>query len=63
MQAYLLNNDQQFALPGWNFGWSWILCTISGSVSVVLAVALAASAWIYPPEDDYEPLDDPSFDI
>ncbi|KAI1845136.1 hypothetical protein JX265_002779 [Neoarthrinium moseri] len=61
--AYLFNHDEQFAVPGWGLGWSWILCTISATVSVLVAASLAASAWVLPPEDDYEYLEDPVNDI
>ncbi|KAI1389909.1 uncharacterized protein F4822DRAFT_218030 [Hypoxylon trugodes] len=57
--AYLFDNDPQFVIPGWSLDWSWVLCTISASVSVLLAGGLAASAWLLPPEDDYEYLEDP----
>ncbi|CAJ2502655.1 Uu.00g100490.m01.CDS01 [Anthostomella pinea] len=57
--AYLFDNDSQFAIPGWELDWSFVLCTISASVSVLIAASLAASAWVLPPEDDYEYLDDP----
>ncbi|KAI0006536.1 hypothetical protein F4779DRAFT_644123 [Xylariaceae sp. FL0662B] len=57
--AYLFDNDSQFIIPGWSLGWSWILCTVSASVSVLIALSLAASAWFLPPEDDYECLADP----
>ncbi|KAI1492515.1 hypothetical protein F5X96DRAFT_626045 [Biscogniauxia mediterranea] len=57
--AYLFDNDSQFVIPGWELGWSFVLCTVSASVSVLIAASLAASAWILPPEDDYEYLEDP----
>lgn len=46
-------------MPGWKLDSSWIMCTVSASVSVLIAASLAASAWLLPPEDDYEYLDDP----
>ncbi|KAK8049367.1 hypothetical protein PG994_011097 [Apiospora phragmitis] len=52
--AYLFNTDTQFDVPGWNLGYSWILCTVSASVSVLLAIAFSLSAYFLPPEDDYE---------
>ncbi|RYP77461.1 hypothetical protein DL769_003415 [Monosporascus sp. CRB-8-3] len=57
--AYLFNNDEQFALPGWRLSSSWILCTVSAAVSVLIALGLWATAQFLPPEDDYEYLDDP----
>lgn len=54
LQAYLFNTDTQFDVPGWNLGYSWILCTVSASVSVLLAIAFSLSAFFLPPEDDYE---------
>ncbi|KAI0134117.1 hypothetical protein BJ170DRAFT_591111 [Xylariales sp. AK1849] len=61
--AYLFDHDPQFETPGWKLDWSWILCVVSGSVSVVLAAVLALSAYVLPPEDDYEYLEDPINDI
>lgn len=53
-QAYLFDNDKLFDIAGWSLGYSWILCTVSASVSVLLAVTFAASAYMLPPEEDYE---------
>lgn len=63
VQAYLYNNDQLFSVPGWKLDWSWTLCTISASVSVVVAASLALSSWLLPPEDDYDYLEDPINDV
>ncbi|KAK7951641.1 uncharacterized protein PG986_007369 [Apiospora aurea] len=52
--AYLFNSDAQFDVPGWSLGYSWILCTVSASVSVLLAIAFSLTAFFLPPEDDYE---------
>ncbi|KAK2038308.1 hypothetical protein LZ31DRAFT_129834 [Colletotrichum somersetense] len=57
--AYLYDNDEQFQVPGWNLDTSWILCTISASVSVICAVGLGISAFVLPPEEGYEFLNDP----
>ncbi|KAI0017467.1 hypothetical protein F4780DRAFT_755546 [Xylariomycetidae sp. FL0641] len=57
--AYLYDTDSQFVIPGWDLDWSFIVCTVSAGVSVLLAASLAASAWLLPPEDDYEYLEDP----
>ncbi|KAK8089276.1 hypothetical protein PG997_004237 [Apiospora hydei] len=43
-----------FDVPGWSLGYSWILCTVSASVSVLLAIAFSLTAVFLPPEDDYE---------
>ncbi|KAH7026218.1 uncharacterized protein B0I36DRAFT_330146 [Microdochium trichocladiopsis] len=57
--AYLFDTDDQFAIPGWQLSWSWILCVVSASASVLLAGTLALSAYLLPSEDDYEYLEDP----
>ncbi|KAH6690581.1 hypothetical protein F5X68DRAFT_259992 [Plectosphaerella plurivora] len=57
--AYLFDNDEQFIVPGWNLDTSWGLCTASAVISVVCAAGLALSAFVLPPEDDYECLEDP----
>lgn len=58
-QAWLYENDSQFIVPGWSLDYSFYLCIVSASVSVLLAAVLAASAYVLPPEDDYESLEDP----
>ncbi|GAW19782.1 hypothetical protein ANO14919_092730 [Xylariales sp. No.14919] len=57
--AWLFDNDSQFVVPGWALDYSFYLCTFSAGVSVLLAAVLAASAFVLPPEDDYETLEDP----
>ncbi|GJC79587.1 pre-mRNA splicing factor [Colletotrichum tofieldiae] len=57
--AYLYDNDEQFQVPGWGLDTSWILCTISASVSILCAVGLGISAFVLPPEEGYEFLNDP----
>lgn len=57
--AYLYDHDEQFIVPGWNLDTSWILCTISASLSVLCAVGLTLSAYLLPEEDGYEFLEDP----
>ncbi|KAK8056473.1 hypothetical protein PG993_001700 [Apiospora rasikravindrae] len=52
--AYLFDTDTQFDVPGWSLGYSWILCTVSASVSALLAIAFSLTAYFLPPEDDYE---------
>ncbi|ORY65254.1 uncharacterized protein BCR38DRAFT_341706 [Pseudomassariella vexata] len=61
--AYLFDHDQMFTVPGWKLDYSWILCTVSASVSVLLAIVLGTSAYLLPPEDDYEYLEDPIDDV
>ncbi|KAI0875647.1 hypothetical protein GGS24DRAFT_454331 [Hypoxylon argillaceum] len=57
--AWLFEHDSQFVVPGWSLDYSFYLCTTSASVSVLLAAVLAASAYVLPPEDDYESIEDP----
>ena len=52
-QTYLYDNDDRF-FPGWRLDDSWILCTVSGSVVVIIASAVIASAFTLPPEGGYE---------
>jgi hypothetical protein len=58
-QAYLLDSDEQFLVPGWRLDSSWILCTLSAGTAVLCAVGLGMSAYFLPPEHDYELLQDP----
>ncbi|KAF9880883.1 hypothetical protein CkaCkLH20_01925 [Colletotrichum karsti] len=57
--AYLFDNDEFFRVPGWGLDTSWILCTVSASLSVLCALGLAISAFVLPPEEGYEFLNDP----
>ncbi|KAK1512125.1 hypothetical protein CTAM01_01055, partial [Colletotrichum tamarilloi] len=57
--AYLYDNDEQFQVPGWGLDSSWILCTVSASISILCAAGLAISAFVLPPEEGYEFLNDP----
>lgn len=56
-QAFLYDNDDRF-FPGWKLDISWILCTTSWSVLVVLASGIAASAFLLPSEGGYELIPD-----
>lgn len=58
-QAYLYDHDDQFTVPGWNLDVSWYLGTVSAGISLIIAAGLAASAYLLPPEEGYEFLDDP----
>jgi hypothetical protein len=57
--AYLYDHDDQFTIPGWNLDTSWYLGTVSASVCLLSAVALAVSAYLLPPEEGYDFLEDP----
>jgi len=57
--AYLYDNDDQFTVPGWNLDVSWILSTVSASVCALAGAGLAASAYLLPPEEGYDFLEDP----
>ena len=52
-QAYLYDNDDRF-FPGWRLDTSWILCTVSWSVMVLLAAGIVAAALLMPSEGGYE---------
>ncbi|OIW23702.1 hypothetical protein CONLIGDRAFT_140595 [Coniochaeta ligniaria NRRL 30616] len=56
--AYLFDNHNRFAIPGWRLDTSWVLCTVSGTIVVLSAVGVAISAYVLPPEDGYELLPD-----
>ena len=52
-QAYLYDNDDRF-FAGWKLDQGWILCTVSWSIAVLSAGFVALSAYVFPPENDYE---------
>ena len=52
-QAYLYDNDDRF-FPGWKLDTSWILCTISWGVTVLVAGVIGASAFLLSSEGGYE---------
>lgn len=58
-QSYLYDNNDQFIIPGWSLDTSWLLCTISASLSAACALALASSYYLLPPEGGYDYLPDP----
>ncbi|KAL2107099.1 hypothetical protein VUR80DRAFT_5697 [Thermomyces stellatus] len=57
--SYLYDHNDQFSIPGWSLDTSWVLCTISASLSAACALALAASYYLMPPEGGYDYLPDP----
>ncbi|PSR97685.1 hypothetical protein BD289DRAFT_425469 [Coniella lustricola] len=58
--SFLFDNDEYFSVPGWRLDTSWILCTVSGSMALLLVGGLSLSAFWFPPEDDgYNFLADP----
>ncbi len=52
-QAYLYDNDDRF-FPGWKLDVSWILCTISWGVTLLLGAGISAAAVLLPSEGGYE---------
>jgi hypothetical protein len=52
-QAHLYDNDDRF-FPGWKLDTSWILCTVSWSVMILLAGIISSTALLLPPEGGYE---------
>ncbi|KAH8820954.1 hypothetical protein F5884DRAFT_68639 [Xylogone sp. PMI_703] len=51
--AYLFDNDERFFV-GWRLDKSFVFCTVSGSIALLSAVAVALSAYLFPDEADYE---------
>ncbi|KAI9813237.1 MAG: hypothetical protein M1827_004179 [Pycnora praestabilis] len=51
--AFLFDHDNRFFV-GWKLDTSWILCTVSWSVMMLSAGAIALSAWLLPIEGGYE---------
>lgn len=58
MQSHLYDTNDQFTIPGWRLDTSWLLCTISASLSLGCAVSLVASNYLLPPEGGYDSLPD-----
>ena len=56
-QAYLYNSDDRF-FPGWKLDTSWILCTVSWSMMIVLAGLISSAAVFLPQEGGYELIPD-----
>ena len=59
LKAYLFDNDDQFAVPGWSLDVSWYISTVSAALCLSSAIGLVLSAYLLPPEDDYEFLGEP----
>ncbi|KAH6899724.1 hypothetical protein B0T10DRAFT_3502 [Thelonectria olida] len=57
--AYLFENDDQFTIPGWNLDVSFYLGTSSAIISILTAAGITLSAYLLPPEDGYDFLEDP----
>lgn len=57
--AYLFENDDQFTVPGWNLDVSFYLSTVSAAICLISAAGIAASAYLLPPEEGYDFLEDP----
>ena len=58
-QAYLYDNDDQFTIPGWNLDVSFYLSTVSAAICLLTAAGIAMSAYLLPPEEGYDFLEDP----
>lgn len=52
-QAYLYNSDDRF-FPGWKLDTSWILCTVSWTVTILLAGLISTASVFLPQEGGYE---------
>lgn len=52
-QTFLFDHDDRFFV-GWKLDDSWVLCTASWTILMVSAVAVALSAFVLPPEGDYQ---------
>lgn len=48
------DHEDRFFLPGWKLDTSWMLCTASWAVQVLVAAGLVASALMLSPEGGYE---------
>ena len=52
-KAYLYENEDRF-FPGWKLDSSWVNCTISWSVMIILAGSICVAAIWLPSEGGYE---------
>ncbi|MCJ1357012.1 MAG: hypothetical protein MMC33_007008 [Icmadophila ericetorum] len=55
--AYLYDNDDRF-FPGWKLDISWIMCTASWSVMVLVGAGITTAALLLPSEGGYELIPD-----
>jgi len=55
--SYVYENDERFFV-GWKLDVSWILCTLSWGITLVIAGLIAMVGWLLPSEDRYERLRD-----
>lgn len=55
--SYVYENDEKFFI-GWKLDVSWMLCTFSWSISLIIAGSIALVGWLLPSEDGYERLRD-----
>ncbi|KAF3915079.1 hypothetical protein ABW21_db0207052 [Orbilia brochopaga] len=53
--SYVYENDERFFV-GWKLDVSWILCTFSWGITLIIAGMIAMVGWLLPPEDGYERL-------
>lgn len=53
--SYVYENDERFFV-GWKLDVSWVLCTFSWGITLIIAGMIAMVGWLLPPEDGYEPL-------
>ncbi|KAK3327160.1 hypothetical protein B0T19DRAFT_441178 [Cercophora scortea] len=58
--TYALDNDDFFHVPGYRLDSSWYFATSSACIAVLSAFGLVISAFVLPPEDGYEFLNDRS---
>ncbi|KAL9046083.1 MAG: hypothetical protein Q9214_000993 [Letrouitia sp. 1 TL-2023] len=55
--AFLYDNDDRF-FPPWKLDISWVLCTVSWSVMILLAGGISSAAILLPSEGGYELIPD-----
>ena len=52
-QAYLRDNDEKFAVPGWYLDKSWNLATASWALQICVASAITLASLLLPSEGGY----------
>lgn len=55
----MYDNDGQFSIPGWKLDKSWYLGTVGAGIALLTGIGMALSAYMLPPEEGYEFIDDP----